>query len=187
MLKGCHRKEEARRLSSDQAFPPNPCIDMPWRSAGCSKLRIITDLRCPPGNMLSATLSRRTTTRGTDPITDESHRVYSCITQTWIHTHANELYSCAKLWFMSSWLQGWRSMRGKQHGGYISELFEFLPSPAECREERQVGHTKDCYANVNSPFPCIHLVKTCTQSRFQKPDKMQWVGLHLLWRSTPHP
>lgn len=187
MLNGCHRKEKARRLSCNQAFSPNSCIDMPWRSAGCSKWRIITDLRCPLGSMLSAILSKRPTTGETDPITDVSHRACSCSARTWIHTHANELYSSEKLWFMSSWLQGRKGGR-KQHGRYISELFKFLPPPAEWREERRKEASGSCKSRLcECKFTCIHLVRTCTKSRFEKPGEMQSMSLHFLWRSIPQP
>lgn len=64
---------------------------MPWRRAGCGKWRVITDLRCPLGSMLSATPSRTPTMGDTDSITDVSHRADSCSARTWIHTNANEL------------------------------------------------------------------------------------------------
>lgn len=117
MLKGCHRKEKARRLSSNQAFSPNSvlwCIDMPWRIAGCGKWRVITDLRCSLGSTLSAAPSWRSTMGETDPITDVTYRAYSLDMNA--HPYKWMQYSCAKWWFMSSWLQVWGGK--KQHCGY---------------------------------------------------------------------
>lgn len=150
MLKGCYREEKARRLSSNQAFSPNSvlwCIDMPWRRAGCSKWRIITDLRCPLGSTLSATPSWRSTVRETDPITDVSYRVY----RLWHEYTSMQMMCCVHVQNFDVCLHDCKIEVGKGNIVDRVELFRFLPLPAEWRSKDRVMRKSFC-SSVNSPF-----------------------------------
>lgn len=67
------------------------------KESGCGKWRVITDLRCPLGSILSAPPSRMSTMGETDSITDVSHRglQLQCIDMT-IHTneHCIHVQNC---------------------------------------------------------------------------------------------
>lgn len=58
----------------------------------------------------------------------------------------------------------------------ISELFQFLPLPAEYRETS--GSCSGHLCESTFSFSCIRLVRTCTEASFEKPGKMQSVPLH---------
>lgn len=162
---------------------------MPWRRAGRSKWRVITDLRCPLGSILSANPSKRSTVGETDPITDVSHGAYSCSARTSIHARANEgcihVHNCA-LCLHDCKAEGERKAAVRIH----FRAFQVSSSPCWAerrRTERQVGHAKGFRVTVNSPFPCIHLVRSCTKARFEKPGKMQSVPLPLHFLCPPIP
>lgn len=85
-----------------------------------------------------------------------------------IRIHCIRMQSC---WFMSAWLWWWRE--------------KYVDTFQSCWAQRQVGRVKGFSASLNSPFPCIRLLRTRRKARFEKPGRMQSVPLHFPWRSDP--